>query len=127
MTVNRLHSFQQPKFHLCHILSLQRCGVDGHKPFQFFGIPLRIRLPHIASHRLPHDDGSCDPLLLQNSVQPHSLVHQIEVKGKRPGSGVSGGVPHKDIVFPLKIHDLFVKQPVIRRQTGQEHQRYPVR
>ena len=32
-------------------------------------------------------------------------------------------VSDENIVFPFKIPDLFVKQPVIRRQTGKKHKR----
>ena len=55
MAVDRLHPFQQPQFDARHILSLQGGRINGHKAFQFAGKQLRIRLPHIAAHGLPHD------------------------------------------------------------------------
>ena len=40
---------------------------------------------------------------------------------------MAGGVPNQQVVFPLKKGDLFVKQPMVRGQPGEENQRDPVR
>ena len=60
-------------------------------------------------------------------MQPGGLLRQGEVHHKGAGFAVAGGIPGKQVIGGFKRFDLFVKQAVIRRQAGQEHQHRPPR
>ena len=122
MTVNRLHSLQQPYLSGRHVFPLQRRGIQGDKSAQLFGKQLRIGLSHIAAHGLPDYDRFVEALPNKDLIQPPRLVEQIESKGERPGGGMPGSVPDKDRAAPLKTLDLLVKESVICGQPRQEDQ-----
>ena len=84
MSIYRFHPFQKPDFNGCHIASLQRCRVNGHKACQFVWVKLCISLSHISTHRLPNNNRPCASFLIQYIVQPFCLIEQVKIKLKRP-------------------------------------------
>ena len=59
-----------------------------------------VGLPYIAAHGLPHDHRLAQSFPAENLIQPSCLVHQGEGQPEGPGSGMAGGVPYQQIVFP---------------------------
>ena len=123
MAVDRLHPFEEPQFDARHILSLQRGRVNGNKALQFVGEQFRIGLAHIAAHGLAYDHRATQVFRAQDPIQPLCFVHQGKFQPERPGSAMAGGVPYQQVVVPLKTGNLFVKQPMVCGQPGQENQR----